>query len=60
MPGPRMTEQEAIAFMQKTSSTDGGSLYDHITDVVMKVSSYCTQRNLLHSIFAIATGVLHS
>jgi hypothetical protein len=37
MPGLPM-QQEAIAFTQKISSTDGTSLYDHLTDVVMKVS----------------------
>lgn len=40
MPGLPM-QQEAIALMQKTSSTDGSSLYDHLTDVVMKVM--CTR-----------------
>ena len=36
MPGLPM-QQEAIAFTQKIPSTDGTSLYDHLTDVVMKV-----------------------
>ena len=39
MPGiPLQQEQEALAFLQKTPSADGGSFYDHVTDVVMKVS----------------------
>ena len=39
MPGiPLQQEQEAIAFLQKTPSANGGSFYDHVTDVVMKVS----------------------
>ena len=38
MPGiPLQQEQEALAFLQKTPSADGGSFYDHMTDVVMKV-----------------------
>ncbi|DBA92418.1 hypothetical protein WJX77_007770 [Trebouxia sp. C0004] len=36
MPGLPM-QQEAIAFTQKISSTDGTSFYDHLTDVVMKI-----------------------
>ncbi|KAL3148751.1 hypothetical protein ABBQ38_014162 [Trebouxia sp. C0009 RCD-2024] len=37
MPGlPLQQEQEAVAFLQKTASADGGSLYDHMTDIVMK------------------------
>ena len=37
MPGLPLP-QEAIAYLQKTQSTDGGSFYDHMTDVVMKVT----------------------
>ncbi|KAL3137432.1 hypothetical protein ABBQ32_006953 [Trebouxia sp. C0010 RCD-2024] len=38
MPGlPLQQEQEAVAFLQKTASADGGSFYDHMTDIVMKV-----------------------
>jgi hypothetical protein len=29
--------QEALALLQKTSSTDGGSLYDQLTKLVVKV-----------------------
>lgn len=48
MPGvPLQQEQEAIAFLQKTPSADGGSFYDHVTDVVMKVS------DVLHEQYAI-------
>lgn len=34
---PLQQEQEALAFLQKTPSADGGSFYDHVTDVVLKV-----------------------
>ena len=51
MPGLplQQQQQEAIAFLQKTSSTDGGSIYDHMTDVVMKVSSAYPQPALKFS-----------
>ena len=29
--------QEALALLQKTSSTDGGSLYDQLTKLIVKV-----------------------
>ena len=45
MPGiPLQQEQEAIAFLQKTPSADGGSFYDHVTDVVMKVPDVLHER----------------
>lgn len=45
MPGlPLQQEQEAVAFLQKTASADGGSFYDHMTDIVMKVQGMlCNQ-----------------
>ena len=46
MPGLPLP-QEAIAFLQKTQSTDGGSFYDHMTDVVMKVRLLTVHRTLL-------------
>ena len=46
MPGLPLP-QEAIAFLQKTQSTDGGSFYDHMTDVVMKVRLLTVHRTPL-------------
>lgn len=46
MPGiPLQQEQEALAFLQKTPSADGGSFYDHVTNVVMKVSDVLHERD---------------
>ena len=46
MPGiPLQQEQEALAFLQKTPSADGGSFYDHVTDVVMKVTDALYKRS---------------
>jgi hypothetical protein len=41
--------QEALALLQKTSSTDGGSLYDQLTKLIVKVlSDSLFQANMQH------------